>query len=138
MLSVVIIKFIGIGLGSVYWNTTGEIISWATARFGLFGVNAEIPHMPNVNYVGVTLTVISIFVFFFVKTEDIAIMNQKQSRVTDDFLSVNTREAEVKLSRIDLWLNGFSEGTKKIIGISMAVFAGVIFGMQKTIELKFF
>lgn len=36
MFSVPIIKFIGIGLGSLFWSIIGLITGWCTARFGLY------------------------------------------------------------------------------------------------------
>ena len=149
MLSVPVIKFLGIGLGSVYWNIIGEIVAWAIARFGLFGVRAQIPHLPNLNYIGVSLTILSIITFFFVKTEDIATMNKRVEEnkesdekrslidpenkicVTHGYQSINHSNnsiSEKEKSHLDQWLESFSERSKKILGTLMSIFAGVMFG----------
>ena len=118
MLSVIIIKFVGIGMGTLYWNTTGEVISWATARFGLFGVRAQVPHLAYLNYAGVLLTILSIVIFFFVKTQDTDTMN-------------NDNNNDRLKSRTDLWLQSFSEKNRKVLGVFLAIFAGVMYGKLK-------
>ncbi len=72
----------------------------------------------------------SIITFFFVKTVDTFTMNKKSSDVDDDYddpLVIN-REKIITKSRIILWLETFSEKSKKFMGIGLAIFSGILFG----------
>lgn len=100
-------------------------------RFGLFGVKLEKPTYPTLNYIGTALTVLSIITFFFVKTVDTSTMNKKSSDYDDDDyddpLVINSEKIITK-SRIILWLETFSEKSKKFMGIGLAIFSGILFG----------
>jgi glucose uptake protein GlcU len=107
MFLVPVIKFSGIGLGSVFWNFVGMLINWSIARFGLFGVAAQIPNKPELNYIGVGLTICSIVIFLFVQTEELDVLNSNlksspqakfikrrplidtESQIHSDYLSIN-------------------------------------------------
>lgn len=73
------------------------------------------------------MTVLSIITFFFVKTVDTATMNKKSNEYFDDPLAINSEKIITK-SRIDLWLETFSEKSKKIMGIGLAICSGILFG----------
>jgi hypothetical protein len=90
----------------------------------------------------------SIIAFFFVKTEAIETMNrgtlensnekrplidtERKSLVNYD--SINTTilivKSQMKKSRLDQWLESFSERSKKILGTLMSIFAGIMFGFN--------
>lgn len=68
-----IINVIGLGMGILVWGrenffknffkslntgTTNCLLGWAVSRFGLIGLNANIPHYPIVNYFGVIFVLI--------------------------------------------------------------------------------
>ena len=129
------------------------LINWTIARFGLFGVAPQIPNMPILNYVGVALTVISIFSFIFVKTEEIHVMNSRympppnfierkplldaESRIHTDFLSINNDshntsfEQEIKAkSRLENCMNKLSDKNKKILAIFLSIFCGLMSGIS--------
>ena len=129
------------------------IINWTIARFGLFGVAPQIPNMPILNYVGVGLTVISIFTFIFVKTEEIHVMNSRympqpnfierkplldaESRIHTDFLSINNDslntsfEQEIKTkSKLDKFMYTFTDKNKKILAIILSIFCGLMSGLS--------
>ena len=56
-------------------------------------------------------------------------MNKKsKSKIENDPLSINSEKCSVNLSRIDLYLENFSEKSKKFIGIGMAIFSGILYG----------
>jgi len=62
-----IIRWIGLGLGLTVWDLTNMIVGWATGCFGLFGVRKEPIANQAMNYAGVLLAVVSLFVFSFAK-----------------------------------------------------------------------
>ena len=95
----------------------------------------------------------SIITFFFVKTEDIATMNKgtvenetfnsaekrpfidtEKNPLDHNYQSINTNDLNIKKpnekSRLDQWLESFSERSKKILGTGMSIFAGVMFGFN--------
>ena len=76
------------------------------------------------------MTVFSIITFFFVETVDIATMNAKSISNVVSNPSINNEKIEnvTEKSKIDLWLESFSETSKKGIGIAMAVFSGILYG----------
>ena len=51
-------------------------------------------------------------------------------------LSINNEKITIKKSRIDLYLESFSEKSKKLIGISMAIFSGILYGDLTIIFFK--
>ena len=118
-----------------------------------FGVAPQIPSDPNLNYVGVGLTVLSIFTFFFVKTEDIETMNSNvtpatseniferrplldaESHIHGDYLSINSNshshdsnQSSVEKSRLEKCMDRISDKNKKILAIVLSIFCGVMSG----------
>jgi len=101
----------------------------------------EKPTYPNLNYIGTALTVLSIITFFFVKTVDTATMNKKANNNDDDDfddpLSINSEKVVNVKSRVDLWLDSFSETSKKLLGVGMSIFSGVLFGNKYLTRSKY-
>lgn len=64
-----IIKTIGLGLGILIWGSFNALTGWASSRFGWFGMNAEEVAKPLLNYIGAGLSVVSAFIFLFIKSE---------------------------------------------------------------------
>ncbi|ELR13173.1 transmembrane protein 144 family protein [Acanthamoeba castellanii str. Neff] len=67
LLTVPIIKMIGLGLGLLLWGLTNLIMGWATGTFGLFGLSSNEIKTPWLNYLGISLAVASVGVYAFVK-----------------------------------------------------------------------
>nr|XP_060509881.1 transmembrane protein 144 isoform X1 [Panthera onca] len=64
-----IIKTIGLGLGILIWGSFNALTGWASSRFGWFGMDAEEVSKPVLNYIGAGLSVVSAFIFLFIKSE---------------------------------------------------------------------
>ncbi|XP_062055019.1 transmembrane protein 144-like isoform X4 [Lepus europaeus] len=64
-----IIKTIGLGLGILIWGSFNALTGWASSRFGWFGMDAEEVPKPLLNYIGAGLSVVSAFIFLFIKSE---------------------------------------------------------------------
>ncbi|KAI2536388.1 transmembrane protein 144, partial [Homo sapiens] len=64
-----IIKTIGLGLGILIWGSFNALTGWASSRFGWFGLDAEEVSNPLLNYIGAGLSVVSAFIFLFIKSE---------------------------------------------------------------------
>ena len=96
------------------------------------------------NYVGVALTGVSIITFLFVKTESVDQMNisinsperrplLESTNQPADYMSLNnnnTIQPNQTKSRLDLYLDTFSDRSKKIIGTILSIFAGAMFGVS--------
>ena len=73
MLCPIAIRFIGMGLGLILWGCTSMLIGWASGKFGLFGLNKQAISDPVMNYIGVFLSIIGLFLYVQVKTIDTSI-----------------------------------------------------------------
>ncbi len=132
LVSVPVIKFLGIGLGSLFWNIVGLVVGWGNARFGWFGVNKEVPSNSWLNYLGVSFATISILIFVFVQTETHTIKDDDDKadeeviiNHTDDGEEINyTDDQEEAAPRVTR--------TQKIIGVVLSMFAGVMYGLSYT------
>lgn len=58
-----IIKRCGLGIGQLVWGATNMLTGWATGTFGLFGVNRASVANPELNYIGVLLSICSLAIF---------------------------------------------------------------------------
>lgn len=58
-----IIKRCGLGIGQLVWGATNMLTGWATGTFGLFGVNRATVANPELNYIGVLLSLCSLAIF---------------------------------------------------------------------------
>jgi len=67
ILTVPIVKLLGLGIGILLWGESCLLMGWATGRFGFFGLKAQSVSIPSLNYVGVVLAIISGFCYLFVK-----------------------------------------------------------------------
>ena len=109
--------------------------------------------MPVLNYIGVSLTLVSILTFMFVKTEETHIMNSHYmqnpnfierkplldtgSHIHTDFLSINSavhntsfEQEIVTKSRLERCMDKLSEKNKKICGIILSIFCGIMSGVS--------
>ncbi|CAJ0576252.1 unnamed protein product, partial [Mesorhabditis spiculigera] len=59
---------IGMAQAILIWNTSSCLTGWATARFGLFGVDAQLPASELLNYIGVLLLLIGAVFYLFIKS----------------------------------------------------------------------
>ncbi|EHB01126.1 Transmembrane protein 144 [Heterocephalus glaber] len=64
-----VIKTIGLGLRILIWGSFNAVTGWASSRFGWFGMDAEDVSKPLLNYIRAGLSVVSAFIFLFIKSE---------------------------------------------------------------------
>uniref|UniRef100_A0A7S2GGV1 EamA domain-containing protein n=1 Tax=Haptolina brevifila TaxID=156173 RepID=A0A7S2GGV1_9EUKA len=124
-LSVPAINYIGLSLGLLIWGSGNMLMGWATGAFGLFTGHKD-DYKPTLNYIGVALAVIALFMYTGIKTTDPAKSNKVMSSDTradqmNDILLDNQPAEPVEAPKQ-------SAAAKKIIGILMAITAGVMFG----------
>jgi glucose uptake protein GlcU len=88
IMSVPIIKTLGLSLGLLIWGQTNMIVGWATGYFGLFGVKSQANQIstPSLNFVGVGLAVVALSLYVFIKPND------NGSGDNDDSVAPNSSE----------------------------------------------
>nr|XP_035925628.1 transmembrane protein 144 isoform X3 [Halichoerus grypus] len=120
-----IIKTIGLGLGILIWGSFNTLTGWASSRFGWFGMDAEEVSKPVLNYVGAGLSVVSAFIFLFIKSE---IPNSTCSVDTTplmtDHVINNTQDSCPDYS----WVDKLSTVQQRTVGCSLAVISGILYG----------
>jgi len=99
-----IIKWIGLGLGLTVWDLTNMIMGWATGYFGLFHVKREEVKNPGLNLVGVSLAVLSLFLF--TQARDAA-DEESQSSTKED--SADRTDPELARDSLDEQASNFTK-----------------------------
>ncbi|XP_060064810.1 transmembrane protein 144-like [Ylistrum balloti] len=158
-----IIKTIGLGLGLCIWGMVNLLSGWATGRFGLFGIDKEVPDDPTMNYVGVAVAVSSAVVFSFVKStvkaptdgdqadqeqEADALISSTFGNPNDSLYSTASGQEDLLFNRPAKSINGFGnesrDGTfldrlspnmKRFVGILLSVISGLLYGQIFTPSL---
>ncbi|XP_019377247.1 PREDICTED: transmembrane protein 144 [Gavialis gangeticus] len=120
-----ILKTIGLGLGLLIWASFNLLTGWASSRFGWFGIDPEEVSKPTLNYIGATLSLLSVIIFLFVKSEIPSSLASSEARPLLDEAPINY---SVNTSSDTSWVDKFSPKGKRMIGCSLAVVAGILYG----------
>ncbi|XP_063067441.1 transmembrane protein 144-like [Engraulis encrasicolus] len=141
-----IIRTIGLGLGFLIWCTFCLLMGWASARFGWFGLVPQDVASPVLNYIGTGLATISVFIVFFIKTESQSqaeyerveeeeddddvepLCLDEESDNSHDGKSSVCDERPILDSKQEPWEEKLKPLQRKILGCSLAVFAGMLYG----------
>ena len=91
LLCPIAIRFIGVGLGLILWGCSSMILGWATGKFGLFGLHKQDIGDPVLNYVGMCLAIVGLFVFVQVKTRDTS-LDSRSYRIMKNYLHHNNND----------------------------------------------
>ena len=144
VLTVPIIKTLGLGMGICVWGSVNMIVGWAQGHFGLFGLHADVISSPGLNYAGVALTVCAIVCFLFIKpTLDAPGGKRRSGKGGDvedeqgvDLLGEEDGEdgegGEGGANAEASFLDRLPEGAKRIFGITLSVVAGSCYGLNFT------
>ncbi|XP_009323499.1 PREDICTED: transmembrane protein 144 isoform X2 [Pygoscelis adeliae] len=119
-----IVKTVGLALGLLIWASFNLLTGWASSRFGWFGIDPEEVSRPILNYIGAGLSLLSAVIFLFIKTE---VQSSSASLESTPLL----RESSINVSEDtsdDSWVNRLSPAKKRLIGCSLAVVAGILYG----------
>jgi len=119
-MSVPVINAIGMGMGVLTWGAANMLMGWATGTFGLFGNSKDKLATPALNYIGVTLALIALIIYTQVKSEPDA------SKESDNLLSVEP--LTIATTSDGIQRPARSAGAGRVVGIGMAVLAGILFG----------
>jgi len=91
LLCPIAIRFIGIGLGLILWGCSSMILGWATGKYGLFQLKKQDIGDPILNYIGMCLAIIGLFVFVHVKTKDTS-LDSKTYRIMKNYYHYNNND----------------------------------------------
>lgn len=83
MLSVPVIKMIGLSLGLLIWGTTNMLMGWASGTFGFFGLDKNVPDHPALNYAGVGVAMTALFMYTLIRT------SKSEDKETSEAIRVN-------------------------------------------------
>lgn len=128
--TVPIIKCIGIGMGMLLWGTTSLVIGWANARFGWFGIKAEVPSKLALNYVGVCLAASSAIFYLFVKTET-AQAQQTDHHENEPLIQTIEPSIQQREQPVDFY-DKLNPKAKRMAGTFLAIISGVLYGVTFT------
>ncbi|PIO63932.1 hypothetical protein TELCIR_14453, partial [Teladorsagia circumcincta] len=81
--AVPIMNILGLGMGMLIWGATNCVCGWAVGRFGLFGVNATVPALPLLNYLGLSMVILG-GVFFSQIRPSVSIPSNVENVVVGD------------------------------------------------------
>ncbi|KAJ7986770.1 hypothetical protein DPEC_G00331830 [Dallia pectoralis] len=128
-----IIKTIGLGMGFLIWSTFSLLTAWATARFGWFGLDQQEVASPTLNYIGTGLATISALISFFIKTKDHACDEERKPLLLSTYqLDLMDDNSQPYIAGSRRWTEKLSPLSRKIIGYSVATFAGLAYGCSYT------
>jgi len=134
MLSVPIIKRIGVGLGISIWSGSSMVLSFALSRMHIFGLEPQELHPTWLAYLGAILGVASLAVFSTVQPNSTAATNAPDSSEALEPLLDGDRAQEqvqpggdVEAQRIP---RHSKSSTERLQGIFLALVAGVSYGFQ--------
>jgi len=136
MLTVPIIKCIGLSLGMLVWGLTNLLAGWSSGTFGLFGLHEETVAKPVLNYLGVVFCCASLALYLFVKS-DVAqettaalAINTEEGHLLEGDESprhhVTTTSAVVVVETS--WVDRLTTFQKRVVGLVLSVVAGVFYG----------
>jgi hypothetical protein len=154
IMTVPIIKTLGLSMGMLTWGMANMVVGWASARFGILGVPQESFSSPTLNTVGVVVAIASMVVFAFIKptVEKVGAKrgggggggdDAKDSLLGDGDVDqvyaglygqgINSddaaRPAEGEDDEKD-WTDALSAQQKKIFGFVASVVAGLFYGVN--------
>lgn len=122
-----IIKTIGLGLGILIWGSFNTLTGWASSRFGWFGMDAEEVSNSLLNYIGAVLSVVSAFVFLFIKSEVLGAASSTDTTPLMTEHAINTTQESCSCPTYS-WVDKLSKAQQRIVGCSLAVISGILYG----------
>ncbi|XP_062405147.1 transmembrane protein 144b [Sardina pilchardus] len=127
--AVPIIKSVGLGLGVLLWGSTGLLMGWASSRFGWFGIGTQEVPRPVLNYCGAALCLFSSCMFLCVKSDLQPRTTRRMSQIPEASpLLIDRRLNPDYCDDSGAWLDSISPKSKRLLGCSLAIVAGIFYG----------
>eukprot|EP01121_Diplochlamys_sp_Union-15-3_P019849 TRINITY_DN7578_c0_g2_i1.p1 TRINITY_DN7578_c0_g2~~TRINITY_DN7578_c0_g2_i1.p1 ORF type:complete len:343 (-),score=59.58 TRINITY_DN7578_c0_g2_i1:807-1796(-) len=119
MLTVPIIKTIGLSIGLLIWGMVNLCMGWLSGTFGLFGLKKQKVNKPALNYIGFALAIVSTVIYVFVKPN-------LENVDDDNAVLINEVTQKPPPSVFD----NLSSGKKKALGALLSIAAGLCYGVN--------
>eukprot|EP01111_Echinosteliopsis_oligospora_P003919 TRINITY_DN1614_c0_g1_i1.p1 TRINITY_DN1614_c0_g1~~TRINITY_DN1614_c0_g1_i1.p1 ORF type:complete len:337 (-),score=62.16 TRINITY_DN1614_c0_g1_i1:35-1045(-) len=122
-----IVKLIGLGLGMLLWCAANLVTGFFVGKFHWFGLPPDNTVKNNgMNWGGIVLILVATGVVFFIKPTLETKTEKTYIRIDEDSkLNVNT-DSEEEAS----WMDRIPKGQKYFMGIGLAVFSGILYGLN--------
>jgi len=117
MLTVPIIKLVGMGLGQVLWSNISLAVGWASGAFGILGVNEQPRGIFSLSIIGTVLALISAVVFSMIKTDGVT-------------TEVSLKDADSNMEVEEDMFSALSPLKKKLLGVLLCAIAGAFYGLN--------
>eukprot|EP01125_Pyxidicula_operculata_P010316 TRINITY_DN3400_c0_g1_i2.p1 TRINITY_DN3400_c0_g1~~TRINITY_DN3400_c0_g1_i2.p1 ORF type:complete len:193 (-),score=30.65 TRINITY_DN3400_c0_g1_i2:636-1214(-) len=114
VMSVTIIKLIGLSLGMLLWGLSNLLMGWFSGTFGLFGLKPETVNVPGYNIAAAVLAVASAICYFFIEPlqKDDSSDDESNGKVK----LINEGGHSDDLPDDSDWINNLSPLKRRIIG----------------------
>jgi len=131
------IKTCGLAVGILIWGTSSLLMGWASGRFGVLGIKAQVPRTTTkliLNYSSVILAAISAIFFLFInpthtpRKPHYAAKNGGPKLGNSVKTKAITGHDEKKLETDFPFLNRLSDPVQKALGCGLAAVAGAFYG----------
>jgi len=116
-----------LGLGMLLWGSANLLMGWGSGTFGLFGLTKETVPIPYLNYLGVSVAILSVVMYIFVKTDS-------EYKIQQDFPEeeknlINPTDT-IDSSEGASWVDNLSSGQKRFFGILLSLISGIFYGVN--------
>ncbi len=122
----------GLALGFTLYHIINLVTGYATSRFGLFGMKQDAGTIPLLRDMGVVVLIISFISLCFVEPEseikDIEKNGTVPESVADESGSSSPPLAKKERVYFSIWIE--DKKTRRIVGIVLAIFAGIATGLN--------
>ncbi|KAM3612281.1 uncharacterized protein V6R79_006230 [Siganus canaliculatus] len=125
MTVVLIVKAIGLGLGLLLWGCSSLLMNWASSRFGWFGITAQDVSRPVLNYCGAGICLLSLLIFFLVRTD---VELHPNSESIPLLIDRRTYSGSYRPTPSEFWIDVVGLKTRRFIGCLLAVVSGLLYG----------
>jgi glucose uptake protein GlcU len=119
MLTVPIIKLVGMGKGQVLWSNISLFMGWASGAFGILGVQKQDQGIFWLSVLGTVFAMASALVFATIKPDGLT----KEVKLEDEG---STKDVVVE---VDIF-SKFGPGIRQLIGGILCIIAGCFYGLN--------
>lgn len=119
-----IVKAIGLAQGLLVWGSINMIMGWAAARFGWFGIIAQVPSNSTLQIGGILCAVVSTLLYALVKPNIKPVSDE-----TTPLMSLQDEEKAALSSQSLSWVERFPPSQRRLIGLGMSVAGGMCYSL---------
>ena len=134
-----IVKLIGVGMGMLVWGMVDLLIGWASARYGIIGVNAEPPCSDLLNYLGIVFCILALLSYLFVKSDGsrkrpaaVNLDGEQKPLLSSATTNIHHNDITGESPAVaeQSWVDSLSPNMRRVFGYGLATFAGLNYGLM--------